>query len=57
MTISAIAQTIRHLPLKEQIRLFDRLRPSLEDYLLAKIAQDRFRKSSKKRISWEDLKQ
>ena len=56
MTIATLAKTIRHLPGKDQIKLFDRLGSSLEDYLLAKIAHDRFRRSSSKRVSWEDLK-
>lgn len=56
MTISGLAQAIRKLPSQERIKLFDRLQPSLEDYLLAKIAHDRFKKSAKKRIPWEDLR-
>lgn len=56
MTITDLAQTIRHLPSKARMKLFDRLHPSLEDYLLVKIAQDRFKKTSRKRVSWEDLK-
>lgn len=56
MTIGSLAQTIRKLPSKERIRLFDRLQPSLEDYLLAKIAHDRFEKGPHKRIPWEALK-
>ena len=56
MTIASLAQTIRHLPPRECARLFDRLQPALEDYLLLKIAHDRFRKASHKRVAWEDLK-
>lgn len=56
MAIGSLAQTIRKLPIKERIRLFDSLQPSLEDYLLTKIVQDRFEKSPHKRISWEVLK-
>ena len=50
MTLSTLAQAIRHLPGKEQAKLFDRLGSSLEDYLLAKIGQDRFKHASQKRI-------
>ncbi|MBI2891676.1 MAG: hypothetical protein HYY13_12940 [Nitrospirae bacterium] len=56
MTVSALAQTIRHLPTPDRIKLFDRLGPTLEDYLLTKIVHDRFRKASYKRIPWADLK-
>jgi hypothetical protein len=56
MTIANLAKTIRHLPGKDRLKLFDSLGPPLEDYLLAKIAQDRFRKSAAKRVSWEVLK-
>jgi hypothetical protein len=56
MTIATLAQTIKRLPAKEQAKLFDKLGTALEDYLLAKIAQDRFEKSSEKRIPWEELK-
>ena len=56
MTVASLAQTIRKLPSKKRIRLFDRLQPSLEDYLLAKIAQDRFEKRSQKHIPWDALK-
>ncbi len=56
MTIATLARTIRHLPGKDRIRLFDSLGPALEDYLLAKIAQDRFRKTPSKRVAWEDLR-
>jgi hypothetical protein len=56
MTLASLAQAIRHLPSEDQARLFDRLTPSLEDYLLAKIASDRFKRSSHKRISWAELK-
>jgi hypothetical protein len=43
MTVAALAKTIRHLSAKEQAKLFDRLGAALEDYLLAKIALDRFK--------------
>ena len=56
MTISALAQTIRHLPDEDRKKLFDKLAPALEDYLLVKIAHDRFKKTSHKRIPWTDLK-
>jgi hypothetical protein len=56
MTVATLAQTIRHLPAKEQAKLFEKLGPALEDYLLAKVAQDRFKKASHKRIPWADLK-
>ncbi len=38
------------------MKLFDSLGSSLEDYLLAKIAHDRFCATPQKRISWADLK-
>jgi hypothetical protein len=56
MTVATLAQTIKRLPPSEQAKLFDKLGSTLEDYLLAKIAEDRFEKSSKKRIPWEQLK-
>lgn len=56
MTLTALAHAIRELPTKEQAKLFDRLGPSLEDYLLQKIALYRFKKTPAKRIPWEDLK-
>ena len=56
MTIAMLAQTIRHLPGKDRMKLFDKLGPSLEDYLLTKIAHDRFKKGPQKRIPWEDLR-
>ena len=56
MTVTTLAQKIRHLPPREQIRLFDKLGPSLEDYLLVKIADDRLRKTSRKRVAWDALK-
>ena len=56
MTLASLAQAIRHLPGKDQARLFDRLGPSIEDYLLAKIAHDRFKRTSQKRIPWANLK-
>ncbi|MBI4063008.1 MAG: hypothetical protein HY401_01765 [Elusimicrobia bacterium] len=57
MSIQTLTKTIRHLPPRDRLRLFDRLRPTLEDYLLAKIAVDRFKKNQgKKHISWEELK-
>lgn len=56
MTLTTLAQTIRHLPAQKRLQLFDKLQPTLEDYLLTKIARDRFQKASSKRISWEDLK-
>ena len=56
MTVAALAQTIKRLPPNEQAKLFDKLGPALEDYLLAKIAEDRFEKASGKRIPWEELK-
>lgn len=56
MTIATLAQTIRHLPGKDRIKLFDKLGSSLEDYLLTKIAHDRFKKGSSKRIPWEDIR-
>jgi len=56
MTVSALAQTIRRLPTQDRIKLFERLAPTLEDYLLTKIAHDRFKKASHKRIPWADLK-
>lgn len=56
MTITTLVQAIRHLPDKARMRLFDSLGPSLEDYLLSKIGQDRFGATSQKRIPWADLK-
>ena len=56
MTITSLAQAIKRLPAGDRIKLFDRLGPALEDYLLAKIAVDRLKKTSEKRIPWEDLK-
>ena len=56
MTLAALTHAIRELPTKDQAKLFDRLGPSLEDYLLRKIALYRFKKTSAKRIPWEDLK-
>ncbi len=38
------------------MKLFDSLGPSLEDYLLTKIAHDRFGSTSQKRIPWADPK-
>jgi hypothetical protein len=55
MTIATLAQTIKRLPPNEQTKLFDKLGGALEDYLLAKIAEDRVAKSSKKRIPWKEL--
>jgi hypothetical protein len=55
MTITALAKTIRHLPAREQVKLFDKLGPTLEGYLLTKIAQDRFHKASHKGLPWEQL--
>jgi len=57
MSIQTLTKSIRNLPPKERARLFDRLRPALEDYLLVRIASDRFKRSAdKKRISWEEIK-
>ncbi len=56
MTTSTLARAISNLPGKERVRLFDRLGPALEDYFLAKIAQDRLRKASRKRIPWEEIR-
>jgi len=56
MTVAALARTIRRLPAKEQAKLFHKLGATLEDYLLARIALDRLKKASHKRISWEELK-
>jgi hypothetical protein len=56
MTVATLAQTIKRLSPNEQAKLFDKLGSALEDYLLAKIAEDRFENSSKKRIPWEALK-
>jgi hypothetical protein len=56
MTVANLAQTIKRLPPNEQAKLFDKLAPALEDYLLAIIAEDRIKNSSKKRIPWEELK-
>jgi hypothetical protein len=56
MTLATLAKTIQSLPVKEQAKLFDKLGPALEDYLLAKVAMDRFKKASRKRIPWEELK-
>jgi len=56
MTITVLAKTIRDLPVAEQAKLFEKLGPALEDYLLTKIAKDRFKNASHKRISWENLK-
>ena len=52
---SALAQKIRHLPPKEQAKLFDKIAPLLEDYFLTKIADDRLRKPARKRIAWDEL--
>jgi len=56
MTVATLAKTIKQLPAEQQTKLFDKLGPALEDYLLAKIANDRFEKSSDKRVPWEELK-
>lgn len=56
MTITTLAQAIRQLPDRARMKLFDSLGPSLEDYLLAKIAHDRFEAASHGRIPWADLK-
>ncbi|HEY2412654.1 MAG TPA: hypothetical protein VGI40_10450 [Pirellulaceae bacterium] len=56
MTVATLAKTIKQLPTDEQTRLFDKLGLALEDYLLTKIAEHRFKKTSDKRIPWEDLK-
>ena len=56
MTLVTLAQTIRHLPAQKRLQLFDKLQPSLEDYLLTKIVRDRFQKTSSKRIPWKNLK-
>jgi hypothetical protein len=56
MTLAALAKTINNLPAEDQARLFAKLGPALEDYLLTKIAQDRFQKASKSRVPWEELK-
>jgi ornithine cyclodeaminase/alanine dehydrogenase-like protein (mu-crystallin family) len=56
MTLATLAQTIKRLPADEQAKLFDKLGSALEDYLLGKIAVDRFQKASDKRVSWEELK-
>jgi hypothetical protein len=56
MTVATLVQTIKSLPARDQAKLFDKLGPALEDYLLAKIAVDRFKDASDKRIRWEELK-
>ncbi|GEM_PF-4611534 len=57
MSIQTLTRTIRHLAPQDRLRLFDHLRPTLEDYLLARVASERLRAGSgKKRIPWEDLK-
>jgi hypothetical protein len=56
MTVITLAQSIKQLPPEDQAKLFDKLSGALEDYLLAKIALDRFKTASKKRIPWGDLK-
>ncbi len=56
MNPTTLAQTIKRLPTDEQAKLFDKLGPALEDYLLAKIAADRFKKASNNRIPWTELK-
>ena len=56
MTVATLAKTINLLSPKDQAKLFEKLGAALEDYHLAKIAEDRFEKSSKKRVPWEELK-
>jgi hypothetical protein len=56
MTVATLAQTIKRLPAEEQAKLFDKLGPTLEDYLLTKIAADRLEKAPQKRVPWEELK-
>ena len=57
MSIQTLTKTIKHLPPRDRRRLFDHLRPNLEDYLLVKIVEDRFKKNAdRKRIAWEELK-
>jgi len=56
MTVTALAKAITNLTAEDQAKLFAKLGPALEDYLLMKIAHDRLQKASKKRISWEELK-
>lgn len=56
MTVKTLAKTIRRLNADEQAKLFDKLGSALEDYLLAKIALDRFKKPTPKRIFWAELK-
>ncbi len=56
MTVATLAKTIKNLSAEEQAKLFDKLSSALEDYLLARIAIDRFKKSPGKRVSWEELK-
>jgi hypothetical protein len=54
----ALASVRRGIKQAEQGKIvkLPSLAPPQEDSLLAKIAQDRFRKASFKRVSWEDLK-
>ena len=56
MTIATLARTIRHLTPQARTRLFEEIRPTVEDYLLAKVACDRFRKAGTKRVSWHALR-
>jgi hypothetical protein len=48
MPVATLVKVIQRLPVEEQAKLFDKLGPALEDYLLAKIALDRFKRESKK---------
>ena len=56
MTIATLARTIRHLTPQARTRIFEEIRPTVEDYLLAKVACDRFRKAGTKRVSWHALR-
>lgn len=57
MSVQTLTKAVRGLSPKERVRLFDRLRPTLEDYLLTKIADDRFKRNAgQKRIPWVNLK-
>lgn len=56
MKIAALVKTIRNLPEKDRYRLFNSLGPSLEDYLLAKIASDRLRNPPARPMLWEYLR-
>lgn len=56
MTIGTLIHAIRDLSSRDRAKLFDKLRSSLEDYLLVKIAEDRFKRASKKRIPWANLR-